>query len=1018
MKTAGAVTRAAIVAALLIGFAAAAPIKEGAAPHAVDPFGPTIQSPTGTSVLPNGRLVTPAGSVYNTGLFPLGVAVSPDGRFAVTVNSGLGAGLNFGFGSFCENSNSNKTCPYLSAAEKAQVGNPSNRTYDESLSVLDLATGAITEVKAAPTATNYLDAGKPGKYNFFFQGGVFSADGRHFYASGGGNRAVYDFAVSASGLSSAPARTVAVPDTFSKAAVGGSSGPLSPDYPIFGAVSGFTRGLAVTRDGAYVLVAHEFNDSLDIVRTQDMSVTQQVPLTPNPAPTGGAYPYTVVVDPNGQTAYVSAQGLGEVAVVTLDGAGHGLVTGVVPVGDHPTALAMSPDGSQLYVANADSDTLDVVDTTTRLVGNSIQLHAVDGEQLGSTPNAIAVAPDGQRLYVALAGDDAVAVLGLAASFQPTGPGPAAPSNGPASVPGTGGGLPNTAAQPPPAPSGWTVGGFIPSGWYPSALATSPDGSRVYIVSAKGVGSRYIPPFAQGQRRGDIRNSYEYDGSNMPGLFQSVQVPTATTLNGFTTQVRQNLLAAAVTDANRSPHNPIPATPGGHTPITHVIEVVRENRTFDEEYGDLGANTGRDAAQVDGRADYVLFGKDTTPNGHALAGDPTRGTPPAYATADNFYSDGEASIQGHWWTTAATVNDYVEKSYPQYYSNRNHVYDPESTVSQPKNCTIFQSAAQKLLSSAGSFSFRNYGELIGLLNLSVPGIDLGYLGSPNVPNPCATIPNGSYDPNAAMNEQKLDQDGRAQATEFLKDSGLNTNGSSTGRPQDFLRSFSYLVMGGDHTGGLGWAETPRARVAENDGGLGLIVQALSHSQYWDNTAILVMEDDSQDGLDHQDGHRNILFAISPYAKHVGPDGKPGYIGHRHYSQASVMKTIELFLGLPYMSTYDQNASPLFDLFQDKDSAAGLTPTDLAPYTAQPMPFFVPEPTSCYKTTPTPQGCPRQTASAALAANLVTRSDALDLSGLDRASRDLNVIDWQLAHPDSPVPAALLGGAAPDPADGGK
>lgn len=310
-------------------------------------------------------------------------------------------------------------------------------------------------------------------------------------------------------------------------------------------------------------------------------------------------------------------------------------------------------------------------------------------------------------------------------------------------------------------------------------------------------------------------------------------------------------------------------------------------------------------------------------------------------------------------------------------------------------------------SRGAFSYRNYGELIGLTSVDVPGSKLGFSGPKSVPNPCAALPAAAIDPNAAQNEATLDADDRSTASEFLSDIGLNPDGSSTGQPQNFLRNLSYITLAGDHTDSLSFKETPRSRIAENDAELGMIVQAISRSPYWSSTAILVMEDDSQDGLDHEDSHRNLLYVISPWAKHAGPDGKPGYIGHHHYSQASVLKTIELILGLPYLSAYDQNASALYDLFQDKDQPAQLQATDLAPFTVQPLPAFVPEMSTCYTQQPPPAGCPAPAAgmTMAVAADLTARSQALDMSHIDAASPDLELILWQLSHPDQAVPSQL-------------
>jgi len=884
--------------------AGAVPARGAAVPSpardALSSTGPT--APTGplggATVLPNGRLVTPAGRLFDVGDFPLGVAVSPDGRLAVAINSGYGYGLNAGFNSYCQqgqgnlpgpggppgHGDQNNVCPYIAQGQqRAQSPDPSLPAPDESLSVVNLRTGRISDVKAhpttiTPTAVISPDASTQGAYNFFYVGVAFSPDGRHLYAAGGGNDAIYDFPVRRDVVSSRPARTVVLPDQFKS----------QPALPVYGAGNAYTKGMATTPDGRLLLVAHEFNNTLDIVDTRTYGVSE-VALS-QPSATGGAYPYGVAVSRDGSTAYVTEQGAGQVAVVALNRAGGtttGALAGSIAVGDHPTAIATSPDGVTLYVANADDDTLSVVTLSAPRSGArtaTVTLHALPGEQLGSAPNALAVSPDGKRVYAALAGDDAVAVVGTPAA---TGAGAGARARA-----GAGAGS-------------YAQLGLIPTGWYPSGVALSPGGDRLYAVSAKGLGSRY-----PGLRRdgaaystGAITSTYQYDADNMPGVLQEIALPRdAATLAASTTIVQADLRQATSNDT-RPANSPIPAsfddpTPLSQRPIQHVIEIVRENRTFDQDLGDLGVDEGRDRAALDADPTLTLFGRDTTPNAHALAGDVAPGgvADLAYTTADNFYSDGEASIQGHWWTAAANVNDYVEKSWRDYYSPRNHVYDPVSTVSQPHNCTIFQSAIARTdpltpsnIAPDNTFTYRNYGELIGILNPQIYA-SIGLTGANGA---CQAIPNAGVDPRA-LGDESLDQDNRATGQEFLADVGLDAMGRPTqpalsttpacGNVAAFsptegcLSNFSYITLSGDHTGGLSFANTPRSRVAQNDAGVGLIVQALSHSAYWSSTAILVMEDDSQDGLDHRDGHRNLLYVISPYARHMGADGKTGYVGH--------------------------------------------------------------------------------------------------------------------------------------------
>jgi hypothetical protein len=250
------------------------------------------------------------------------------------------------------------------------------------------------------------------------------------------------------------------------------------------------------------------------------------------------------------------------------------------------------------------------------------------------------------------------------------------------------------------------------------------------------------------------------------------------------------------------------------------------------------------------------------------------------------------------------------------------------------------------------------------------------------------------PNAVNGDANLSVDDRLGAAEFLKDIGLNSDGSpAAAGPANGhgLASFNYMVLPEDHTTGLSATFTPRAEVAQNDAALGKIVSALSHSSYWSSTAVFVVEDDSQDGVDHVDGHRNVLLVASPYTKHVSANGEfGGYIGHQHYDQASVIRTMELILGLPALSSYDQNARPLYNLFQDKDQASQLTSADLEPFNPVADPSFINERVADLPQTPATKALEQQ-------------SQAMP-KGQDTQGPILEQIDWQ-ASTSRPIPPAL-------------
>jgi len=871
------------------------------------------------TVLPDGRLVRPAGRRFDLGDFPIGLAVSPDGRLAVAANAGQGFGNNFGFGSFCDDLGKPNQC---GQAPPSLVGDPATPTPDESLSVVDLNSGGTANVTVTPTSH---DPSHP-QFNFFSGWVAFDPSGAHLYATGGGNDALYDFPVAGGALGTP--RVAQLPSTL---------GSLPP-FPFLGKVAGYTRGVAVTPDGATVLVLKEFDDELDVVDAASLTVRQRLPLG-QPTPVGGGYPYAVAVAPSGDRAYVTLEGSDTLDVIALGPAGA-KVAGVVPVGDHPTGLAVTPDGAQVLVANAGDDTVAVVDAAAGRVVQRLTLKGLPAEAVGSVPNAVALSRGGARAFVALAGDDAVAVLDRSAA-------------------------------------GWHPAGNLPTGWYPTAVAVRPDDGSVLAVAAKGLGSRYpaggaYPPPAVGGPSA-IPTSYYYDGNNMPGLLTQLSAPDRGDLLRGSVTVAANLRFASHAD-RRPRHSPVPPVTGGRSPISHVVYIVRENRTFDQVFGDLAA-TRRD---VDADPRFELLA-EATPNAHGLAS--------RYAIADRFFSDGEASIQGHWWTSAANSNDYTEKAWRQYYSPRNRPNDPIAPIATPKGCSLFQTAQAKQNATGGQFTFRNYGELVGTAAITLtPSPGLG-----PVPG-CLDLDPASTDPNYPNQLTPISFDDRKRAAEFLGDAGLDADGRQAGDPAThFLRNLSYLILPEDHTTGVAGPNTPRAQVAQNDNALGTIVSALSKSKYWPSTAVFVVEDDSQDGPDHVDGHRNILLLASPWARHLAAQGHvPGYVGHHRYDQAGVVHTIELLLGLEPLSSYDQLAAPTYDLFQDVDRPERLRPSDLAPFAVAPPPPFIEEPVSAI--------------GGQKAAELRRLSSTLDLGGIDRAGPALEAALWMSVRSDPP-PAEL-------------
>jgi 6-phosphogluconolactonase (cycloisomerase 2 family) len=833
----------------------------GPLPH-VTPYSPTGTYAEGSSLV-SGRLVSPAGRRTTLGDFPVALAVSPDNRTGVVADSGQGEG----------------------ASEQS----------DQALQVVDLASGRVVQTvrdheKGAPT--------------FYNAGLSWSRDGRHLYATGGGNDQVYDYTVAGQHLTLA-ARWKSSAKAGAPTVPGSANGGIPGSAPLVGDVAAYSRGVAVTPDGATALVTNEQGSSVAALSTKDGSLRWETQLA---APyEGGAYPGAITLSDDGARAYVAAQGLN--AVVTLETA-HGAIVGTTPVGDHPVAVTRA--GTALFVANANDDSLSVLDASGAVPTATAQLstHLVTGEANGSTPDAVGVDAQRGRVYVALAGDNAVAVF-------------------------------DTNKTDTQRFSALQYSGAIPAGYYPTALGVLANG-HVVTASAKGLGGA------------PITDKKQYIVNRRSGLLTDVPGPGGSALAGYTATARRNLLEPTKANALRPKDSPIPdEIHRGSSPIKHVVMIVRENRTFDQVFGDLRRK------DADVQPAYTEFGarnrqgKTVTPNIHALA--------QRFGLSQNFYSDGEASIQGHHWTAEGVSSDYTEKSYLHYYSSRNHPYDPTAPIVYPRCGAVFQQLA------AQGHSFRNFGELVGLATSQAPTVAAA-------PGAACATPGGRYDAASVANHS--DNLGANLSLTSVKDTDKEKDIESELAPlvaADRMPEFTYAVLGNDHTDGTAAGKkTPQAHVATNDLAVGKLVDYLSHTKQWSSTAVFVVEDDSQDGLDHRDGHRNVLLVASPWAR-------KGALSSLHVSQASVLHTVELILGMAPLSSYTQYAPVPYDLFTSKP--------DLTPYTAQ---------TPTYDMAATNPAATPGTAAAV----------PVDLRVVDVAGPVLEAQIWEATHPGVGMPAALL------------
>jgi YVTN family beta-propeller protein len=620
-------------------------------------------------------------------------------------------------------------------------------------------------------------------------------------------------------------------------------------------------GIALSGDGNSAYVCLSRNNTLAVVDLADDSPINEIPV--------GVAPYEVILSADGSRAYVSNWGgrqaragertagsSGTPALVDEHGVGCSGTVSVVDLkegkekaeittGLHPSGMAMSADGRTLYVANANSDTVSVIDTKALKVMQTIEVRPIPSLPFGSAPNALALSEDGRDLYVANGGNNAVAVV----------------SSGRQNV----------------------INGFIPAGWHPGALAT--DGKYLYIANVQGFGSRNKPKDAHGW------------SVHWPlGCLNKVAIPDSTTLERYTAQVKsdaripQVLRALQKAQTGKKPV-PVPSRIGEPSTIEHVVYVIKENRTYDQLFGDLPKGNNDPS--------LCVFGKEVTPNHHALA--------EQFALLDNFYCNGVVSADGHQWATQGYTTDYIEKQFGGW--GRSYPYEGDDALAFASSGFIWDNVLLHGL------SFRNYGEM----------------------------GEGRSDPNDASYQEieartkdiKLSSKYEVETLKRFSCPdypGWNMRIPDSARADSFLREFrdyekkgewpdfNIIYLPNDHTSGASpGLPTPAGYLAANDLALGQIVEAISKSQFWPKTCIFVVEDDPQAGFDHVDGHRSICLVISPYTKH-------GAVVSEFYNQTSVLHTMELILGLPPMNQMDAMAPVMSDCFTS-------TP-DLRPYTCLP------------------------------------------------------------------------------------
>src|SRR5579863_5363957 len=884
---------------------------------------------------------------------PASIAVSPDKRYVVTVNAG--------YGTF-------------------------ESQYDQSLAVLDTQTGTVSDF---PDSRTEARSAKQTLYS----GLAFSPDGAHVYVSMGsitdpegekqgdtGNGiSVYKF--DAGKLSQE--RFIKLPlqqlDQGHKTRlIDERDGDKAIPFP---------AAIAVVGQGGSekLLVAGNLSDSVllvdpaggQIAKTFDLSESDAVP---------GTYPIALAVAPDGNHAYVALWNASEIAELDLSaGKVAGRLTLLKPTssiapGTHPCGFEFSPDGKVLYVALANRDAVAAVNIAdgefavkgyfdTRLPGQSY---------FGAEPVALAVNATGSRLYVANMGGDAVAVIDTAKLDRKT------------------------------AKQGFVEPiGFVPTEWMPISMAFSQGKLYVATDKGRGTGPNNMPQGQTEEMKGkNQRMEHTYIATLLHGSLAAIDEAFIgkNLVKSTQTVLASNRMKAAaekITFAN-----------GGNDRIKHVVYIIKENRTYDQIFGDL-KNDGKRVGNGD--ESLTMFGADITPNLHKLA--------LQFGVLDNFYDSGEVSGDGHVWSNAAIGTDYLEKNWQIAYRGNQRLYDFEGAVSDgypllQKIPDVNEPASGYLWGdlAAHGKTYYHFGEFISTIfctdkvrehlptnpqegpmmeaqacdrsevkpGEALPeewggGMNKWPWAIPLIAANTATKPElvGHFAKEAPDFNLRVPDQVRVDI--FLRH--LKEWVADKEQGKDSMPNYIMLRLPNDHTEGTRpGGPTPKASVADNDLAVGRAVDAISHSPFWDDTAFFVLEDDAQAGADHVDAHRSIALVISKYSPR-GKDGGP-YVDSRFYSTVSVVRTMETLLGLPPMNNNDALCSMISTLF----SGPGDQPAYSADYANRDSNLIY---TANKKTAPG-----------------AAESMKMDFRHADRAdTQKLNVILWKDVKGNAPVPGML-------------
>lgn len=648
-----------------------------------------------------------------------------------------------------------------------------------------------------------------------------------------------------------------------------------------GSNTGYPGGIAMAQSGRYLYVAMNMNNSVAVIDLERNIVVGEIAV--------GKAPYAIVVD--GDVAYVTNQGgrvatstdrtalsagtkivadpvtarpaSGTVSVVDLK---LRKVASTIEVGIEPTAMTLYR--GNLFVCNTNSDTVTVIDTTSRRVIKTISMQPFANAPFGSSPNAIMMLPTG-LLVVSLGANNALAIYDWKGPTE-------------------------SVAQL----------GLLPTAWYPSAIAYNKVHGGLVVTALKGAG---IAPMEH------VSNTEEYGRTvlHFTGILSLIPVPRRNTIAGLTrTVIADNCWdrrdAAEQSVRPTIPEKAIPERIGEPSPIKHVIYIIKENHKYDEDLGDDPRGNGSPA--------NVEFGKAVTPNQHAIVSQ--------FPLLDNFYVSGTVSIDGHQWANSAFADDYIERGfggqfkrgYP-FNGGDNLAYTPsgyiwENAIRHGKSVQVFGEYAAHFDGPKRDVSWTEWFQDSKTLegnSGSAPRVALGeFQAKSDVPSLDALLYRNFPGFDGGIPDQY-------RADMFLREFNRHVAYKD-------LPSLTIMTLPDDH----GAEETSafptiRSAVADNDLAFGRVVEAISHSPYWKDSVIISVEDDASYGVDHVDGHRSPVYVISPYARR-------GIVDHTYYTQIDVVRTIEQILGLPPMNQRDLVAAPMSTAFTE---SADLTPFAAVP-----------------------------------------------------------------------------------------